>query len=108
LDCRLGTASYRASGEGFGLTAVEMDHCWHRYLGASHGAPPWDAGPRVTAELGPLRDEGEQFAARLRMAGVPVRARRFAGQLHDALWAAGVLPGGARMLRAVAAELAST
>ncbi len=39
----------------------------------------------MTAEHDPLRDEGEELANRLAVAGVEVTATRYLGQLH-AFW----------------------
>lgn len=39
----------------------------------------------ITAEFDPLRDEGEAFASRLSLLGVPTSSVRYRGQIHDFL-----------------------
>jgi acetyl esterase len=87
--------SYRLFGDGFFLTERQMD--WYRdhYLPSEEAARDPRASPLLADDLGglppayvatagfdPLRDEGEEYARRLRAAGVPVTLRRHAGLIH--------------------------
>ena len=93
-DCTLSSASCRDLGVGFGLTrqalAVMVGHylqdadprdprCSPLFAPNLSGLPPTVV---VTAELDPLRDDGETYAASLARAGVPVAARRFDAMVH--------------------------
>jgi acetyl esterase len=105
--CDLSTKrdSYRLFREGFGLAEAEMD--WYRghYLPDESAALDPRASPLLaddltglppayiaTAGFDPLRDEGEEYAARLRAAGVPVALRRHPGLVHAFMNAVQVSP----------------
>lgn len=89
------TVSYTENAEGYFLTRTHMEWYWDQYLGeegdGSHGyASPLQAedlsglppATVVTAELDPLRDEGEAYAAALAAAGVPADVLRADGMFH--------------------------
>jgi acetyl esterase len=99
-----GTRSYRENADGYGLTRDTMIWFWDHYLAdAADAANPYASPLRaatveqlppalvVTAEFDPLRDEGEDYAARLRAAGVPVRTSRWDGVNHGFFFWVGVV-----------------
>jgi acetyl esterase len=94
-DCTLSSASMDENGEGYFLTKATMGWFVDCYLGEDGdpkdpGASPLHAGDVrgvcraliITAEYDPLRDEGEAYAQRLRVAGVAVELTRYDGLVH--------------------------
>lgn len=90
------TASMRDNGEGCGMTAADVAWFWTNYVGEERfderpplaaplfaedlsGLPPAFV---MTAEYDVLRDEGLQYAQRLRDAGVEVDELRMPGLIH--------------------------
>jgi len=105
------TESYEQNGEGYLLTKGSMQWFWAHYLGAQDlGKDPYACPARAddlaglppafvaTAEFDPLRDEGEAYAANLRIAGVDVTAKRYDGMLHGFAWTLGATPSGAALI----------
>jgi acetyl esterase len=110
------TESYEQNGEGYLLTKGSMQWFWAHYLGAQDlGKDPYACPARAddlaglppafvaTAEFDPLRDEGEAYAAKLRIAGVDVTAKRYDGMLHGFAWTLGATPSGAALIDDLAA-----
>ncbi len=106
VDCTLGHPSIEENAEGYFLTKDTMAWFVAHYLGDRDpkdpsvsplhadtlaGLPP---ALVITAELDPLRDEGEAYAAALRDAGVQVNAVRYDGQIHGFFGLAAVLDDG--------------
>jgi acetyl esterase/lipase len=94
-DLTRSSASHRENGEGYLLTNELMDWFTRCYMGECGELRHSDASPLfvedlsslppalvVTAELDPLRDEGEAYADRLRQAGVDARVSRYDGMIH--------------------------
>jgi acetyl esterase len=95
VDHRAATPSRREPVERPFFGPEDLAWCWSHYLadppdGESPSASPLRANDLgglppalvITAEVDPLRDEGELYAARLRSAGVPAELVRFDGVMH--------------------------
>jgi acetyl esterase len=94
LDLTLGSPSVQENGEGYGLTADALEEYAGRYAGTEHRSDPL-ASPLLasdlrglpptvvlTADLDPVRDDGERLVARLHEAGVPAVALRILNHPH--------------------------
>lgn len=120
-DAACNTASYRTFAEGYHLGAEDMRQHWTRYLQEPGRRNEATACPAlteladlaqfppsliVTAEADVVRDEGEAFAARLRLAGTPTTAVRYEGTIHGFVALAALRETSAA--RAAIAQAAST
>jgi acetyl esterase len=89
------TPSYHENAEGYGLTRKQMMWFSGHYLRGPADADDPLASPLraeslrglppalvITAGYDPLRDEAEQYAVRLKAAGVEVQVERYPGLIH--------------------------
>jgi acetyl esterase len=110
VDARCNTASMKELAEGYVLTRQQLIWAYQQYApGADLSnplispllAPDLSGLPPaliVTVEFDPVRDEGEQYAARLSRAGVRVLAARIPGMVHH-FTGPEMLPTTVRLLR---------
>ena len=86
----------RQYGEGYVLERDDLQWSWDHYLAREEDAAHPYASPLcapsleglppalvITAELDPLRDQGEAYASRLRASGVRTRTSRYGGMIHS-------------------------
>jgi acetyl esterase/lipase len=97
-DAAMDTASYATFANGPYLTRKSMEWFWDAYTTDPADRAQITASPNQATidqlkglpptflcvdEADVLRDEGEAFAAKLRLAGVPVTTVRYDGTIHD-------------------------
>ncbi|MFF5497431.1 alpha/beta hydrolase [Streptomyces aquilus] len=97
-DARCASASQRRFAEGYLLTRQALRAYWRHYSDDPRRLAEPTASPArastaqlaglppalvITAEADVTRDEAEQYARRLRRAGVEVTAARYLGTVHD-------------------------
>ena len=116
LDATASSPSYVSNGTGYFLEAEDMRWYWQQYaqdadrgdpLLSPSAAPDLTGLPPavvVTAEYDVLRDEGDDYAARLRAAGVDVWSRCFPGLTHGFLGSGGYVPAADRALTELAEQ----
>ena len=96
LDFNLESASYKEHAAAAPLNGEMMQWFWAQYLkDADHADNPYASPLRakrfdklppamiITADIDPLRSEGEAYADKLRNAGVPVEHANYEGLTHE-------------------------
>jgi acetyl esterase len=118
LDRRAMSASHHEQVDRPFFATEDAAWCWAHYLadpddGENPLASPLRAPDLgglppalvISAELDPLRDEGELYAGRLREAGVPAELVRFDGMIHGFFALSGTLDAAAEAQQVAASAL---
>lgn len=121
-DCADDTPSHREFAQvspDYILSRADMEWFWGHYLGPTDKSNPI-ACPAlakslanlppafvITAEVDPLRDEGEAYAEALRKAGVNVKLKRYNGVCHGFFSMASMIDKGRQAVADSCAELRS-
>ena len=120
VDARMSHPSIARCAEGYLLTRDTMRWFYDQYLNGPADAAEWRASPLTVPELAgvapayvltagydPLGDEGDAYAERLADAGVPVKLRRYADQIHGFCQNGKIIPAAFAALDECAAALAA-
>ncbi len=118
VDGTLTSPSIDELAEGYGLTRASLEWCYDTYAPVSVDRTEPDLSPLwtedlgelppalvITAEFDPVRDEGEDYAERMRCAGVSVESTRYEGTIHNFMLLAGVMETGRTALDQAARAL---
>lgn len=105
IDANARLGSRAEFGEGFIITAADIDSFWGSYLSDPQDAENPLATPSKAASLAGLppalvvtteyevaRDEAEAYAAAMAEAGTDTETLRVAGLIHGAYWMSGAVP----------------
>ncbi|MEV6525670.1 alpha/beta hydrolase [Longispora sp. NPDC051575] len=112
------TASLRENTDPWLFNQTSVSWYWKHYLAdPEQGRDPLASPLRaedlgglpaalvITAEYDPIRDQGEQYAERLRQAGVPTVLTRYDGMVHGFFAMSGTLDGGKRAMAQASDQL---
>lgn len=117
----MNTESYRENANAKPLSKPMMEWFAKQYLGdnAAKGNPEINLSTRsdlkglppttiITADIDPLRSEGQMLAKALQNAGVQVTSRKFEGSTHEFFGMGAVVPDAREAVTFAAAELKTT
>ncbi|HJU29252.1 MAG TPA: alpha/beta hydrolase, partial [Candidatus Binataceae bacterium] len=117
-DCANESPSQREfTQDGYILSRADMDWFYGHYLSAADKTNPYVCPALakslaglppafvITAEVDPLRDEGEAYGEALRKAGVKVKAKRYNGVCHGFFSMAALIDKGKEAIADGCAEL---
>lgn len=117
VDATMSCASIKENAKAPILGESEMRWFWNHYLGKGDPRDPkvsptfaatlagLPAAFVSTAEFDPLRDEGEEYARKLKAAGVVVEQRRYDGVFHGFMLMSKIIPEARRLIDDQAAFL---
>jgi len=120
-DFEMKSASQRTFADGFLLTRANQMWFHRQYLSVQHDLTDWRLSPAhaadhsrlppayiLTAQFDPLRDEGEDYAAKLLRSSVPVAAWRIPGQIHGFITMGRVIKAADTAIKVLSQALANT